>query len=80
VGVEKGARTHVNVDMQRLFLQLLLSGAPAFILLHNHPSGNLRASDADGELTGEVSRLARQLGLNCLSHLIVTASAAATVE
>lgn len=69
--VEKGARTHVNVDPAELFARILSLRPKAIILFHNHPSGYLEPSQADLDLTGLVAKTARQFGIQLLGHWIV---------
>jgi DNA repair protein RadC len=49
--------------------------AYAFILVHNHPSGDPSPSEADRRLTTRISEAARLLQVNLLDHLIVGAPA-----
>ncbi len=49
---------------------LLLSCASAFVMCHNHPSGELRPSAQDRELTRAVQAAAQTLQIRCLDHLI----------
>lgn len=72
--VEKGTRTHVNVDLQELFAKLLALRPQALVLVHNHPSGDLRPSAGDHELTSEVGEVARKLGMELVAHLIVAST------
>lgn len=53
----------------------VLSGAPAFIIAHNHPSGMVGPSASDIELTKRVTEGAKLLGLRLLDHVIVTDTA-----
>lgn len=71
--VERGVRTHVNTDPQELFVRLLPLRPEAFVLFHNHPSGNLTPSSKDIMLTRDVDALARKLGIRLLGHGIVHA-------
>jgi DNA repair protein RadC len=41
------------------------------VLVHNHPSGNLRPSAEDLHLTRTVEDLARSLGMRLYGHWIV---------
>ncbi len=72
----RGGSQQVTVDKQKLFRELLLTGAPAFILLHNHPSRDLKPSPDDILLTESIRSLAAELSLQLLSHLIVSAESA----
>ncbi len=69
--VERGVRTHVNVDPAELFARILALRPRAFFLFHNHPSGNLTPSSEDFELTRAVAELGRLLGIKLLGHWIV---------
>lgn len=70
--VSRGTARSVTIDRQKLFREILMTTAPGFILLHNHPSGDLEPSQADIELTNELSEVAQQLDLRCVSHFIVS--------
>lgn len=69
--VERGVRTHVNVDPAELFARLLALRPRGFFLVHNHPSGNLTPSYEDHHLTRNVNDIARGLGLRLMGHWIV---------
>ena len=73
--VERGVRTHVNVDPAELFARLLSVRPRAFVLFHNHPSGDLSPSNSDLDLTRKVGQVSAQLGIQLLGHWIVTARA-----
>ena len=51
----------------------LLEDAVGVILLHNHPSGNLRHSDADLQMNRQVQEALKLLDIRLLDNLIVTA-------
>jgi DNA repair protein RadC len=72
--VERGVRTHVNVDPAELFARLLALRPRGFVLIHNHPSGNVNPSPEDLHLTRNVDDLARSLGMRLLGHWIVSPS------
>lgn len=46
--------------------------ASAIVLVHNHPSGNLRPSDADAKLTSKIKEACNVLDMTLLDHLILT--------
>jgi len=48
------------------------SNASGIILAHNHPSGNLKASQDDLNITKKVKEAAKLFDINLLDHLIVT--------
>lgn len=47
--------------------------ASAFILVHNHPSGDYRPSGADVQLTLKLGALAEEIGVWLLDHIIIAA-------
>ena len=49
-----------------------MSNASAYILAHNHPSGNLKASAADKKITQQLKESSSILDISFLDHLIVT--------
>lgn len=49
---------------------VLLSGARKFILVHNHPSGNLESSREDIRITHQVAAAASLLNVGLLDHMI----------
>ena len=46
-------------------------GASAFIMVHNHPSGDPTPSKADIEMTREVKQAAAVLGVTLHDHVIL---------
>ena len=50
-------------------------GAAGVILVHNHLSGNAHPSDSDKRLTASFARLAQDLGMPLLQHVIVARGA-----
>ncbi len=71
--VERGVRTHVNIEPIELFARILALRPHGFILVHNHPSGELTPSLPDREITERVAQLARPFGIRMFGHWIVAA-------
>ena len=69
--LSKGGITGTLVDVRLVMKQALELGAVALILAHNHPSGNLRASKADKEITQKLQLAAGALDIKVLDHLII---------
>lgn len=46
--------------------------ATAIILVHNHPSGQLRPSQADKEITKKIAQAGEHLEIRLLDHIIIT--------
>lgn len=49
----------------------LLSNCPAVLLVHNHPSGNIKPSEEDRKITDQIKEAAAIVGLRFLDHVIV---------
>ncbi len=69
--LSKGGITGTLVDVRLVMKQALELGAVALILAHNHPSGNLKASRADQEITQKLQLAAGALDIKVLDHLII---------
>ncbi|MAT90922.1 MAG: DNA repair protein [Flavobacteriaceae bacterium] len=70
--VGKGDLNGVLVSTREILQLALLTNAKAIILSHNHPSGKLKPSKMDIDLTTKVSRLAALFSLCLLDHIIIT--------
>ena len=70
--VSKGGTTSTIVDLKIVFAAALKGRANSIILAHNHPSGNLRPSQADIELTRKFEEAGKLLGIQVLDHLILS--------
>jgi DNA repair protein RadC len=71
--VEKGARTHVNLDPAELFARILALRPRGVFLFHNHPSGILTPSQEDLDLTHTIREISEKFGIQLLGHWIVSA-------
>lgn len=67
-----GGTSAVIADPKTIFQVALLTNANAIILAHNHPSGQLKPSGADINLTKKVKTAGTFLDLPILDHVIVT--------
>lgn len=70
--LSKGGITGTVVDSRLIFAVALKCNALGIILCHNHPSGNLKPSDADITLTRSIKKCADLLDINLIDHLIIT--------
>jgi DNA repair protein RadC len=69
--ISQGGTFSTVVDLKILFKRILICGASSFICVHNHPSGNKDASQADIDLTRKITAAANVLDLKLLDHIIV---------
>lgn len=70
--LSKGGITGTLVDVRLVMKQALDLGAVALILAHNHPSGAIRPSEADKQITQKLKVAATALDIKVLDHLIIT--------
>ncbi|CAL67814.1 RadC family protein [Christiangramia forsetii] len=70
--ISKGGITGTLVDVRITLKKALELGAVSLILAHNHPSGNLKASEADKQLTRKLKTASESLDIKVLDHIIVT--------
>ena len=60
------------VDIRLIFSVALKTASTAIILCHNHPSGNMKSSPADIELTRRIKEGAKLMDIKLLDHLIIS--------
>ncbi len=70
--ISRGGLTGTVADPRVILKIALEQGATSIILTHNHPSGNLRPSRADEELTQKIKIAARYLDILVMDHVIVS--------
>ncbi len=70
VNISKGGVSQTVVDTKIVFKMAIDKLASSIILCHNHPSGNLKPSEADKQLTKKIKEAGRILDLPILDHLI----------
>ena len=70
--LSKGGITGTLVDVRLVFKTALSLGAVGLILAHNHPSGTLKPSDSDKQITQKLKIAGEQLDIKVLDHVIVT--------
>lgn len=73
--LSKGGITGTLVDVRLVLKSALEVGATGLILTHNHPSGTLKPSEADKQITNKLKLAAQSLDIKVLDHVIVTEKA-----
>ena len=73
--ISTGGMTGTIADPKLVFIAALQAAAVNLVLAHNHPSGNLKPSRADIELTRKIKEGGRLLEINVLDHLIISTEA-----
>ena len=70
--ISKGGQAGTIADPKIIFNIALENHAASIILAHNHPSGNLKPSHSDVELTKKLRSAGQFLDLPVLDHLIIS--------
>lgn len=70
--ISKGGITGTVADPRVILKKALEEDATAIVLCHNHPSGNLKPSKADEELTLKIKEAAKYFDIKVMDHIIVS--------
>jgi len=70
--LSKGGTAGCVIDVKVVFQYALKANASGIILAHNHPSGNLQASQADINISKKVKEAGQVLDIKLLDHIILT--------
>lgn len=69
--IAKGRINSCNVDIKTIFKTVLICNASKFIIVHNHPSGDVEASTKDTELTEKIEKAATIMNIEFVDHIII---------
>lgn len=72
VWISLGGISGTVVDSKLIFQTALKANASSVILLHNHPSGQLRPSNADRQITNKIKEGGKYLDITVPDHIILT--------
>ena len=67
----RGTVDHAPVYPREIVRRALALRARGFVLVHNHPSGDVMPSAEDMSMTAQIIAAARVVGLHVADHLIV---------
>lgn len=70
--ISKGGITGTVADPRIIFKTAIDQLATSVVLCHNHPSGSLKPSNADIELTKKIKTGGEMLDVTVLDHLVIT--------
>jgi DNA repair protein RadC len=70
--ISEGGITGTVADPRIILRKALEENAVGIILCHNHPSGSLKPSRADEELTKKIKEAARYFDIQVIDHIIVS--------
>jgi DNA repair protein RadC len=67
-----GRNNRVNVHPPDVFRMAIYKLASRTILVHNHPSGELKISDTDKNLTDKLLKVGKIIEIDVIDHLIIS--------
>jgi DNA repair protein RadC len=70
--ISHGGITEVAVDIRIVMKEALLAGATIMAVCHNHPSGSLKPSRADDNLTHSIQQASQVMRIHFMDHVIIT--------
>jgi DNA repair protein RadC len=70
--ISRGGITGTVADPRIILKKALEEEATSIVLSHNHPSGNLKPSKADEDITRKIKLAAEYLDITVLDHIIVS--------
>jgi DNA repair protein RadC len=69
-----GAQNYAHVSPPDVFRMGIYKLAVRMILVHNHPSGNLKVSASDKDITDRLLKVGKMINIEVIDHLIITES------
>ena len=70
--ISSGGIAGTVVDLRLIFSAALKANAISLMMIHNHPSGDLTASEVDKQITRKVKEAGKLLDITLLDSLIIT--------
>jgi len=71
VQISNGGVSGTVADPKKIFSTAVKEMASGIILFHNHPSGNVRPSEADKKLTRKLADIGTLMEITVLDHIII---------
>ena len=70
--IARGGISEVSVDVRIIIKEAVLCNATILAVCHNHPSGSLKPSNMDNDLTYSIKEACRLMRIRFLDHVIIT--------
>ena len=70
--ISRGGKDYCSIDQRIIFEKALTAKASSIILVHNHPSGQLKPSTSDNKLTKIVYDCGKLISIPLIDHIIYT--------
>ena len=72
--ISRGGISETSVDIRIIMKECVMNNATILAVCHNHPSGSLKPSRADEDLTQSIKRACQTMRIHFQDHVIVTDS------
>lgn len=69
--ISKGGITGTVIDIKLILKAAINLDASGIVLCHNHPSGEMRPSSADIQMTTKIKEAAKFMDINIIDHIII---------
>lgn len=69
--IAHGGISEVTVDIRILMREAVVNNATIMAVCHNHPSGSIRPSQADNDLTESIRQACKVMRIKFLDHVII---------
>ena len=70
--IARGGISEVSVDIRIIIREAVLANATILAVCHNHPSGSLKPSNMDNDLTFSIQNACKLMRIRFLDHVIIT--------
>ena len=70
--IARGGISEVSVDIRIIIREAVLANATILAVCHNHPSGSLKPSNMDNDLTYSIQNACKLMRIRFLDHVIIT--------
>lgn len=67
----KGTSEHININPNEIYSELLQSKCKKYVLIHNHPDGNVKPSEEDLLATEVIEKTCHKLLMIMIDHIII---------
>ena len=69
--IAKGTINSASVNVVDIIKRIIICNCKKIIMAHNHPSGNLKPSEEDINMTNKLKEVCDLMGINFIDHLII---------
>ena len=70
--MQRGTINQVAIHPREVIRLAMEKKAAALILVHNHPSGDVKPSRADVEITKQIDQALKSINIQLLDHIVIS--------